>query len=114
MKSVTKLSADIEPITDDLDGWTAVEGSPTMTTWVLHTNKEKNMMSGIWEATPGTYYAEYTGYEFVHMISGRIVITPKGGSSVTVTAGDAFVVESDFKGTWKIEEPVRKHFDQAF
>jgi uncharacterized cupin superfamily protein len=30
---------------------------------------------------------------------------------VTVQAGDAFVVEADFKGTWKIEEAVRKHFD---
>jgi len=30
---------------------------------------------------------------------------------VTVVAGDAFVVEADFKGTWKIEEAVRKHFD---
>jgi uncharacterized cupin superfamily protein len=24
--------------------------------------------------------------------------------------GDAFVVEPTFKGTWKIEAPVRKHF----
>jgi uncharacterized cupin superfamily protein len=30
---------------------------------------------------------------------------------VTVQSGDAFVVESDFKGTWEIIEPVRKHFD---
>ena len=25
-------------------------------------------------------------------------------------AGDGFVVEPGFKGTWKIEQPVRKHF----
>ena len=45
------------------------------------------------------------------MLEGRIVITPDGGTPVTVKAGDAFVVESNFKGTWKIEEKVRKHFD---
>jgi hypothetical protein len=39
------------------------------------------------------------------------VITPDGGTPVIVQAGDAFVVEADFKGTWKIEEAVRKHFD---
>jgi hypothetical protein len=32
--------------------------------------------SGTWQATPGTYHASY--YEFVHMISGRIIITPQG------------------------------------
>jgi hypothetical protein len=45
------------------------------------------------------------------VVSGRIVITPDGGTSVIVRAGDAFVVEANFKVTWKIEEPVRKHFD---
>lgn len=45
------------------------------------------------------------------MISGRIIITPDGGTPITVQGGDAFVVEADFKRTWKIEEQVRKHFD---
>jgi uncharacterized protein len=113
MQSITKLDQALvqTPDTNDIAGWVVVEGSPTMKTWALHTNNDGTMLSGIWEATPGTYHATYTAYEFVHMIAGRIVITPDGGASVTVQAGDAFVVESDFKGTWKIEEPVRKHFD---
>ena len=44
------------------------------------------------------------------MIAGRIIITPDGGEPVEVGPGDAFVVEADFKGTWKIVEPVTKHF----
>ena len=113
MKTLTKLSvnANTTPDTNDLDGWVVVDGNPTMRTWALHTNSDGTMLSGVWEATPGTYHATYTAYEFVHMISGLIVITPDGGTPVTVRAGDAFVVEADFKGTWKIEEPVRKHFD---
>ena len=113
MTTITKLSVDSNtaPNTDDLDGWVVVEGSPTMQTWALHTNSDGTMLSGVWEATPGTYRATYTAYEFVHMISGRIVITPDDGIPVTVQAGDTFVVEADFKGTWKIEEAVRKHFD---
>ena len=39
-----------------------------------------------------------------------ITITPDGGAPVTLNPGDAFVVEPNFKGTWKIEAPVRKHF----
>lgn len=113
MSSIVKLGplSAVEPVSGDLDGWVVVEGTPSMKTWVLHTSNDSKMMSGYWEATPGTYHATYTDYEFVHMIAGRIVITPDGGEPVTVVAGDAFVVEADFKGTWKIEETVRKHFD---
>ncbi len=94
----------------DLPGWIAVEGSPTMQTAVQHTTADGKVMSGTWRASVGTYHATYTDYEFVHMIAGRIIITPDGGAPVEVGPGDAFVVEADFKGTWKILEPVTKHF----
>ncbi|RVD55595.1 cupin domain-containing protein [Mesorhizobium sp. M2D.F.Ca.ET.185.01.1.1] len=94
----------------DLPGWIVVEGRPTMQTAVQHTTEDGKVMSGTWRASPGTYHATYTDYEFVHMIAGRIIITPDGGEPVEVGPGDAFVVEADFKGTWKILEPVIKHF----
>jgi uncharacterized protein len=100
-----------EPITGDLDGWKVVAGSPTMKTWVQHTSADGSMISGTWEATPGSYHATYTAYEFVHLIKGRITITPDGGTPVTVGPGDAFVVEAGFAGVWQIEEAVLKHFD---
>lgn len=113
MQTVIKLppTAGLEPSTADLDGWVVTEGSPKMKTWVLHTSAAGDMASGIWECTVGSYHATYTAYEYVVLIEGRITITPDGGTPVTVKAGDAFVVEPTFKGTWKIEENVRKHFD---
>jgi len=113
MQTIVKLSATqgMEPSTDDLDGWIKTAGSPAMKTWVLHTSADGNMLSGIWECTKGSYHATYSAYEYVVLIAGRITITPDGGTPVTVKAGDAFVVEHDFKGTWTIEEDVRKHFD---
>ena len=96
------------PIETDLDGWKKVEGEPTMTTWIEYSTDEA--LCGSWEATEGTYHATYTSFEFVHLIEGKIIITPDGGESYTVKAGDSFVVEKDFKGTWKIEEKVFKHF----
>lgn len=99
-----------EPITADLPGWTKVAGNPTMKTFVQHTSADGSMISGFWEATPGTYHAVYTGFEFVHLLAGKITITPDGGEAVNVSAGDAFLVEPGFAGTWVIEEPVRKHF----
>ena len=113
MQSIVKLGplTSVEPSTADLDGWVVVEGNPSMKTWVLHTSADGSMMSGYWEATPGTYHATYSAYEFVHVIEGKMTITPDGGTPVHIKAGDAFVVEADFKGLWKIEETIRKHFD---
>ncbi len=99
------------PITTDLDGWKVVSGTPTMKTWVLYTSADASMISGYWEATPGTYHATYTNYEFVHMMHGKVIITPDGGTPVHLSGGDAFVVEANFSGTWEIIEPIRKHFD---
>lgn len=113
MQTIVKLGSTdgLTPDTNDLDGWVKTEGNPQMKTWALHTSSDGNMLSGIWECTKGSYHATYTAYEYVVLIKGRITITPNGGTPVTVKAGDAFVVEANFKGTWKIEEDVRKHFD---
>ena len=113
MPTIVKLPplSSVTPSDATLDGWIVTEGSPTMKTWALHEASDGTMVAGYWEATPGTYHATYTAYEFVVLIEGKIVITPDGGTPVTVQAGDAFVVEKDFKGTWKIVEKVRKHFD---
>ncbi len=113
MLSVIKLpqTHGRDPATDDLNGWVRTEGNPEMKTWVLYTSAAGDMASGIWECTVGSYHATYSAYEYVVLIAGRITITPDGGQPVTVKAGDSFVVEPTFKGTWKIEENVRKHFD---
>lgn len=109
--TIVKLPpAGADAISDILDGWTIVAGAPTMKTWVLHTSADGSMISGVWEATPGTFHATYDGFEFVHLLAGRMTITPDGGAAVSLKAGDAFAVEPNFKGTWKIEETVRKHF----
>ncbi len=98
------------PITTDLEGWTKVEGAPSMKTWIQHTSLDGSVISGTWEATVGVYRAVYAAYEFVHLIEGRIVITPDGGEAVTLGPGDGFVVEPGFSGTWEIQAPVKKHF----
>lgn len=96
-------------IESDLDGWKKVDGTePTMKTWIEYSTEEA--LCGTWEATVGTYHATYASWEFVHLIEGKITITPDGGESYTVSAGDAFVIEKGFAGTWKIEENVKKHF----
>jgi len=112
MQTVTKLPdlSSVTPNTADIAGWVPVAGSPRMTTWVLHAAADGTTIAGYWECTPGTYHASYGAAEFVHMIAGSVTITPDGGTPVTMIAGDAFVVDPTFKGTWEVTETVRKHF----
>ena len=46
MPTISKLKniKDIDPITDNLEGWTVTEGSPIMKTWILHTNNDVLMI----------------------------------------------------------------------
>lgn len=100
----------VEPVETDIPGWKKVEGNPTMRAWREYTSEDESIRCGWWEATPGTYHATYEAWEFVHLIEGKITITPDGGTPQNVGAGDAFVIEKGFKGTWKIEEKALKHF----
>ncbi|MBR9885428.1 MAG: DUF861 domain-containing protein [Oceanospirillales bacterium] len=111
MSTIKKLPPrSVTPLTDDLPGWTKVEGNPSMTTWIEYSAKDESMIAGWWTATPGTYHAKYASWEFVHLIEGSAIITPDGGEPVEVGPGDAFVIEADFVGTWQITAPILKHF----
>ena len=35
-----------EPMLTDLEGWTRIEGTPTMKTWVQHTSIDGSVISG--------------------------------------------------------------------
>jgi uncharacterized protein len=109
--SISKIPApSVEAITDDLSGWRKISGNPGMKTWIEYTSPDQSMIAGWWSATPGTYHATYSSWEFIHMMEGKAIITPDGGEAVEVNAGDAFVLEADFVGTWEIIEPILKHF----
>ena len=103
---------DESPITDDLEGWVAVEGKPksSMKTWIQHTSNDESVISGVWHATPGFYHTTYADYEFVHLMEGNITITPDGGEAQHYGPGDGFVVEPGFTGVWEITQAVKKHF----
>ncbi len=48
--------------------------------------------------------------EFCVLLSGRVVITPDGGTAREYGAGDALVLPMGFTGTWDIRETLRKHY----
>jgi len=64
--------------------------------------------SGVWVCSPGPSFWKLDTNEFVHIIGGSMTVTPEGGESVTLKAGDAMVFPRGWEGTWEIHETLRK------
>lgn len=67
--------------------------------------------TGLWECTPGVFTAERNGYtEICTILSGRVIIEVDGAEPEEFGPGDIMVMPSGWKGTWRVLEPVRKHY----
>jgi len=86
-----------------------VSGDPSFLTWAQDSARGGKVNTGVWEATPGENRSiKGTMFEFCHLLSGVIEITPEGGTPQRFVAGDSFVMKPGFVGIWKTIETVRK------
>lgn len=86
-----------------------IAGDPSFKTWAQDEAKDGTVRTGVWEATPGeTRSIKGETFEFCHILSGVVEITPDGGQAVRYEAGDSFVMKPGFVGRWKTIETVRK------
>lgn len=74
-------------------------------------DEDHGVRSGVWEAQPGLSRWEFTERgEAIHVLEGRMVITQDGAAPVTLEAGSAAFFPVGWKGTWEIQERIRKFF----
>jgi uncharacterized cupin superfamily protein len=91
-----------------------ISGNPKFKTWAQDAARNETIHTGVWEATPGvTHSIKGETFEFCHILSGLVEITPEGCEPVTYKAGDSFVMKPGFVGTWKTIETVRKIYVTA-
>lgn len=73
------------------------------------TSDDSRILSGVWEAEPGLSRWEYLERgEAIYVLEGRMVVTEDGHDPITVEAGTAAVFPIGWKGTWEIQERLRK------
>jgi uncharacterized cupin superfamily protein len=46
--------------------------------------------------------------EVIHVVTGRMTVTPDDGEPTDLAAGDMAVFPRGWTGTWEIHEPLRK------
>jgi uncharacterized cupin superfamily protein len=71
---------------------------------------EKQVETGVWEATPGRWRRQITQAELSHFIAGRCTFLPDGGDLLEIGAGDAVFFPPNTLGTWHVLETVRKTY----
>jgi uncharacterized protein len=64
--------------------------------------------AGVWECTPGPSRWNLESNEFVHILSGRMTVTPDGGETTEIGPGDTAVFPRGWTGDWQIHETIRK------
>lgn len=98
-------------VREDTPGDRRIAGDPQFRIWNIERAADNTVLSGIWETTPGTWRASYTGkWEFCTIVFGMLTLTEDGQPPVTYGPGESFVIRDGFTGIWEAKEPTRKHY----
>ena len=87
-----------------------ISGNPKQTVWMHYKDPTSQFFVGLWRSEPGKCRIAYTEQEFCLMLGGSSIVTDQAGRSVTVSAGESFVIPRGFVGTWEVVEPTTKRF----
>lgn len=64
----------------------------------------------IWTKEVSEFAWTYGETETCYLLEGEVLVTPDGGEPVRISQGDLVVFPSGLSCTWKILQPVKKHY----
>lgn len=101
------LDAPMEPA--PIPAEDVIEGDPVSTMAILWRSDDNKLYNGVWHCTPGVFMLTSPG-ETICLIEGDVTITPEGGESITVGAGELAYIPEGTRARWEVRETVRKGF----
>jgi uncharacterized cupin superfamily protein len=87
-----------------------VSGLPQFETWSTYESADGKYFTGLWRATPGCWRIVYTEWEYCEILEGVSIVTATSGQQVRLKAGDRFVLEPGFEGSWEVIETTLKRY----
>ncbi|MFN3972025.1 MAG: cupin domain-containing protein [Gemmobacter sp.] len=85
-----------------------VAGDPEHTTWNIE--EVDGLWCGLWQSTPGQWRVSYAEWEYVHILKGVTVLHGDDGSTVTLKAGDGWIIRPGYAGVWEVVETTLKEY----
>lgn len=64
----------------------------------------------IWTCDASEFPWTYDDKETCLILEGEVIVTPDGGESITVKAGDLAVFPAGMSCRWNVVKPIRKHY----
>ena len=64
----------------------------------------------VWTKEVSEFPWSYDSPETCYFLEGDVVVTPDGGEPVEVGKGDLVTFPAGMSCTWKVRQPVRKHY----
>ncbi len=83
-------------------------GSPSPRGRDIGVSPDGNFSCCIWECAAGSFRYTYNSDEIIHVLEGSATITPVGGETRTVNAGDVAYFPKGLVTDWVIKDHVKK------
>jgi uncharacterized cupin superfamily protein len=65
----------------------------------------------IWEKEVSEFPWYYDETETCYILEGNVIVTPQAGEPVEIKKGDLVTFPKGMSCTWKITNPIRKHYN---
>ena len=74
-----------------------------------HTFYDGKIKAAIYETEPGKVHIDGLPYdEYIHILEGRLILTPDGGEPVEFKTGESLLVPKGYVGSWDNPEKYRE------
>lgn len=63
-----------------------------------------------WDCAPSKFPLDFTMTEKAYVLEGEFKVTPQGGDTVTIKAGDYVEFPKGLKSQWEVVKQLKKHY----
>ena len=85
-----------------------IAGNPRQQIWNAFSDPEGRFHVGRWASTEGIWRINYTERELCHLLTGVVRLTDDSGQHRVYRAGDTFMIDKGYSGTWEVVEACSK------
>ena len=85
-----------------------ISGDPRQQICNAYSDPDGRFHVGRWTSSPGTWRVRYTEIELCHILAGRIRLRDDSGVEKMFGAGDTFMINRGFSGSWEVLEACTK------